>query len=155
MKIVKLLVVLVATFLAGFIGQIFTMPSIPTWYAALNKPFFNPPSWIFGSVWTTLYILMAVAAWLVWDKSRDDKKVKTGLMLFGVQLGLNSLWSIIFFGFHLPWLALIEIVFLWLAIFLTIKAFARVSRLAGWLLIPYIIWVSFAMILNLAIGVLN
>lgn len=155
MKIVRLIIVLGATFLAGFVGQIFTLPSIPTWYAALNKPFFNPPSWIFGPVWTLLYVLMAIAAWLVWNRGLNDVKVKTGLMFFCLQLGLNALWSIIFFGFHLPWLAFIEIVFLWLAIFLTIKAFARVSRLAGWLLVPYILWVSFATILNLAIGVLN
>lgn len=155
MKMLRLLVVLLITFLAGFIGQLFTTPSIPTWYAALNKPVFNPPNWIFAPVWTTLYTLMAVSAWLIWNKGLDNKDVKAGLKLFCLQLALNSLWSIIFFGLHLPWTAFVEIVFLGLVIFATIKAFSKVSQLASWLLIPYFLWVCFASVLNLTIVLLN
>lgn len=155
MRIIKFLFVLIITFLAGFVGQLFTAPSIPTWYAALNKPAFNPPNWVFAPVWTTLYIMMAVAAWLVWERGLENKNVQTGLKFFVLQLALNSLWSIIFFGFQLPWLAFIEIICLWIAIFLTIKYFVKVSKLAGWLLLPYLLWVSFAAVLNLAIFWLN
>ncbi|MFH1826224.1 MAG: TspO/MBR family protein [bacterium] len=154
MGIVKLLVSLVVVFFSGFIGQIFTMPSIATWYAALNKPFFNPPNWIFGPVWTILYVLMAVAAWLIWQKGQG-KEVKAALGIFVGQLILNSLWSIIFFGLHQPAWALIEILVLWLAILLTIVRFRTLSKLAAWLLVPYILWVSFASVLNLAIVILN
>ncbi|MFC1511198.1 TspO/MBR family protein [Candidatus Margulisiibacteriota bacterium] len=154
MKTIKLLISLAVVFLAGFIGQIYTMPSIPTWYATLNKPFFNPPNWIFGPVWTSLYVLMAVAAWLVWQKDWS-RAVKIALGFFIGQLALNSLWSIIFFGLHLPLWAFIEIIVLWLAILLTIFKFKALSQPAAWLLVPYILWVSFAAVLNLMIVVLN
>lgn len=133
---------------AGLVGSLFTATSIPEWYQFLNKPSFSPPNWIFGPVWTTLYVLMGISLYLVWEK----KKVPS---VFWIQLILNALWSIIFFGMRNPTLAFIEIVVLWIAIFLTIKSFYRISKLASYLLIPYILWVSFASVLNLSIAILN
>ncbi|MEX1112152.1 MAG: TspO/MBR family protein [Candidatus Andersenbacteria bacterium] len=140
---------------AGIIGSVFTISSIPTWYASLARPELSPPNWIFGPVWTTLYALMGIAAWLIWRKGLQRKDVKVALGIFVGQLVLNSLWSIIFFGLQNPGVALIEIVFLWLAILATIITFARISKPAAWLLVPYIVWVSFASYLNYAIWVLN
>jgi tryptophan-rich sensory protein len=141
--------------LAGVIGSIFTTPSIPAWYATLVKGPLNPPAWVFAPVWTTLFALMGIAAFLVWEKGLERGDVKIALSIFGGQLVLNTLWSIIFFGAQSPGGAFIEIVFLWLAILATIIAFARISRPAAWLLAPYILWVSFAAYLNLMIWILN
>ncbi len=138
---------------AGVLGSFFTVSSIPTWYATLNKPVFSPPNWVFGPAWTILYILMGISLYLVWT-SRFKLK-QNAFNLFFVQLGLNVLWSIFFFGMKNPILALVDIVALWLAIFLTIKSFYRINRSAGNLLIPYLLWVSFAAVLNLAIVMLN
>ncbi|MFH1145837.1 MAG: TspO/MBR family protein [bacterium] len=151
----KLIIAIAVSELAGIIGSVFTAPSIGTWYAALIKPSNNPPSWLFGPVWTILYVLMGIAAFLIWKKGLDRKDVRIGLGIFIGQLVLNTLWSIIFFGLHSPGGALIEIVFLWLAILATIVAFYEISRPAAWLLVPYILWVSFAMYLNYAIWTLN
>jgi len=140
---------------AGFIGSIFTMPSIPTWYTGLNKPPFNPPNWIFGPVWTTLFILMGISAWLIWEKGISNKEVRSAIMIFSVQLVLNMLWSLLFFGLKLPLFAFAELVVLWLLILATILSFYRISRPAAWLLIPYILWVSFASVLNLSIWLIN
>ncbi len=140
---------------AGLIGTVFTTPAIPTWYAALTKPALNPPSWVFGPVWTTLFVLMGIASFLVWRHGWNNKNVKVALSLFGVQLVLNTLWSIIFFGTQNPGLAFAEIIVLWLAIVATIITFARVSKTAAWLLLPYLCWVSFAGYLNFAIWQLN
>lgn len=155
MNFLKLIISIAVCALAGYIGSIFTAPVIPTWYAALNKPPFNPPNWIFGPVWATLYLLMAVAAYIIWEKGAERKEIKTALGFFIAQLILNSLWSILFFGMKSPVYGLICIVILWLAILLTIMKFYKISKTAGWLLIPYILWVSFASILNLAIAILN
>ncbi|MFA6295394.1 MAG: TspO/MBR family protein [Candidatus Paceibacterota bacterium] len=152
---IKLIIAIVLSELAGIIGSVFTSPSIGGWYAGLVKPVLNPPSWIFGPVWTTLFVLMGIAAFLVWKRGLDQKGVKVALGIFIVQLVLNTFWSIIFFGLHSPLGALIEIVFLWLAIVATIIAFAKVSKTAAWLLAPYILWVSFAMYLNYQIFLLN
>ncbi len=139
---------------AGGIGSFFTASSISTWYSTLNKPFFNPPNWIFAPVWTTLYILMGVSLYLVLvAKTKKDKRVP--ITIFATQLVLNTLWSIIFFGLKSPLFALFEILILWITIFLTIKKFAPFSPLASRLLYPYIAWVSFASLLNLAIKFLN
>ena len=154
-KMVKLTVSVLACLLAGFIGSIATMPSIPTWYASLQKPAFNPPNWIFGPVWTTLFIMMGVAAFLVWDKGLENKKVRISLAIFGLQLLLNVLWSILFFGLQSPLYAFIDIIMLWASILATIIYFYRISAAAAYLLIPYILWVSFASILNLSIVILN
>lgn len=140
---------------AGIIGSLFTLPSIPTWYAGLTKPALAPPNWIFGPVWTTLFALMGVAAFLVWRKGIDRTDVKVALGIFLGQLVLNTLWSIIFFGFQNPGGAFIEIIFLWVAIIATIIACTKVSKPAAWLLVPYILWVSFAAYLNYSLWILN
>lgn len=139
----------------GAIGSVFTVPSIPTWYAALEKPFLNPPNWIFGPVWTTLFALMGIAAFLVWRKGLGKQQAKAALLLFGIQLLLNVLWSVLFFGWHMPSLAFIDIAALWIMILGTIILFSRVSRPAAYLLLPYLAWVTFASYLNLMIWSLN
>lgn len=133
---------------AGVLGSIFTFSSIPTWYATLDKPVFSPPNWVFGPVWTILYLLMGISLYLVWQK----KKVPA---VFWVQLALNALWSVIFFGLKNPVLAMLDIAVLWVAIYLTIKSFYSISKIAAYLLLPYLIWVTFASILNLSIVILN
>ncbi len=141
---------------AGIIGAVFTTPAIQSgWYLELVKPALNPPAWVFGPVWTTLFALMGIAAFLVWKKGSDRKDVKIALGIFLGQLVLNTLWSIIFFGLHSPGGALIEIILLWLAILATIIAFAKISKPAALLLMPYILWVSFAGYLNFSIWTLN
>lgn len=151
----KLIVAIIVSELAGIIGSVFTTPSIAGWYESLAKPALNPPAWVFGPVWTTLFALMGIAAFLVWKKGLERRGVKIALGIFLGQLILNTLWSIIFFGLHSSGGALIEIVFLWLAILITIIAFAKISKPATWLLVPYILWVSFAVYLNYAIWTLN
>lgn len=141
--------------LVGFLGTPFTIAAIPTWYATLNKPFFSPPNWIFGPVWTTLYFLMGVSLYLILKKGWQKKAVKKAVLFFLVQLGLNFSWSPIFFGLKAPLLALIIIVALWVLIVLTMKKFYPLSKLAFYLLVPYLLWVSFATVLNAAIVVLN
>ena len=139
----------------GLIGSLFTTPAITSWYAGLIKPSFNPPNWIFAPAWILLYTLMGIAAFLIWNRRNGKKKIKTALVLFSVQLVLNSLWSIIFFGLHLPQYAFLEILVLWFFILLTLLSFYKISKPAGLLLLPYILWVSFATILNLSIMILN
>jgi len=141
--------------IAGFIGSIFTTPQIPTWYASLKKPIFNPPNWIFGPVWITLFVLMGISLFLVWRQGTAASHVRTGLTLFAVQLALNVLWSVAFFGLKSPLGGLVIIVTLWIAILATIIQFYRVSEIASMLLIPYILWVSFAAILNFMLFRLN
>ncbi|HEV2880524.1 MAG TPA: TspO/MBR family protein [Pyrinomonadaceae bacterium] len=144
-------------FAAAGIGSLYTTPAIPVWYASLQKPAWNPPNWLFGPVWTLLYLSMAVAVWLVWRERGFASGAGGGLplALFAVQLILNALWSIIFFGWKRPGLALVEIFFLWAAIFATMLSFWRVSQIAAWLMWPYLMWVTFAGFLNLAIWKLN
>lgn len=151
----KLIISIAVSEFAGIIGSIFTSPAIPNWYANLNKPILTPPGWIFGPVWTTLFALMGIAAFLVWRKGLDRKDVKIALGIFLGQLALNTLWSIIFFGLQNPGAAFVDIIFLWLAILATIIAFAQISKPAAWLLAPYILWVSFAAYLNYVIWILN
>lgn len=141
--------------LAGLLGTIVTAPAIPGWYAALEKPALNPPSWVFGPVWTTLYVLMGIAAFLVWRKGLQEREVRIALGVFVVQLVLNALWSFVFFGMQEPGLALINIATLWLAIVITGILFWRIERAAAYLLVPYLLWVSFASYLNYAIWSLN
>lgn len=148
LNLIKLFLAIVICESAGLIGSLFTFSAIPTWYATLNKPFFSPPNFVFGPVWTTLYFLMGVSLYLVWMK-------KKSLTIFWIQLFFNVTWSLVFFGLKNPLLALINIIFLWTAIFLTIKHFFRISKLAAYLLVPYLLWVSFASLLNLAIVILN
>jgi benzodiazapine receptor len=153
--IVRLIVSIVVSQLAGGLGAIFTTPAIPTWYAGLNKPPFNPPNWVFFPVWTTLYTLMGIAAFLVWRKGLQERRVREALTIFAVQLILNLAWTIIFFGLYSLFGAVIAIVFLWIAIVVNIVAFWRIFKAAGALLIPYILWVSFAGILNVSVWMLN
>ena len=154
-KVVKLIASIVICQLAGIIGSFFTVSSIPDWYSALRKSSLNPPDWVFGPVWTVLFLLMGISLYLVWDKGLKEKNVKRGLVFFGVQLSLNTLWSIIFFGLKSPTLAFIEIFILWIAILFTIIEFYRISKPAAYLLVPYFMWVSFAIFLNYSIVVLN
>jgi|GEM_PF-84749 len=154
-NIFKLIVAVAIAELAGVIGSIFTVPSIDGWYSNLIKPELAPPNWVFGPVWTTLFFLMGISAFLVWKKGLASREVKVALSVFFVQLILNILWSIIFFGWQSPGAAFMEIIFLWLAIIATIIVFAKVSKPAAWLILPYIIWVSFAGYLNFSIWRLN
>lgn len=154
-QIIKLVVSIVICQLAGFIGSLLTTPSIPTWYASLNKPSFNPPNWVFAPVWTTLFVLMGISAYLVWNQGLQNAPVKRALIMFLVQLALNVFWSFLFFKLQSPTYAFVEITVLWIAIALTIVAFVRISRPAAFLLIPYIVWVSFAAVLNSSIARLN
>ncbi|MBU1089027.1 tryptophan-rich sensory protein [Patescibacteria group bacterium] len=151
---IKLIASILICQLAGIVGAVFTTPAISGWYVTLNKPSFNPPNWLFGPVWTFLYLLMGISLFLVWNK-KDSKDTKTALIFFAVQLGLNTLWSIIFFGMHLPLVAFLEILFLLFFIALTIIKFFPISKISAYLLTPYFLWVSFATILNLYIAILN
>ena len=145
---------LVLCFAAAGIGGAVTTPKIGTWYAGLTKPSWNPPNWIFGPVWSSLYFCMAVAAWLVW-RQNGFGGAKLPLILFGVQLALNVLWSCIFFDLENPGLAFVEVLLLWLAIAATMATFWRISMVAGILFVPYLAWVSFASFLNLVVWRLN
>lgn len=151
----KLIISVLVCLSVGFIGSIFTTPSIPTWYATLNKPSFNPPNWLFAPVWTTLFILMGIAAFLIWRKGLKKKAVKNALIIFLLQLVFNTLWSFLFFKFHSPFWALVDIAVLWVLILLTLIKFWKISKAAGILLIPYLLWISFASILNYFIYRLN
>jgi benzodiazapine receptor len=151
----KLIAAIVICNLAGFIGAFFTTDSVRGWYSTIEKPSFNPPSWIFGPVWTTLYVLMGISVYLVWAQGFNAPGVKVAMLLFGTQLILNTLWSIIFFGMHAPFYALIEIVLLWGFIIATTISFYPISKPAAYLMIPYILWVSFAAVLNFSIYWLN
>ena len=155
MKILKFIASICFCYLVAFFGSFVTLPSISTWYAGLNKPPFNPPNFIFGPVWTILYTLMGIALYLVWDKEKKNKSVNGAVEMFLLQLGLNFLWSLVFFGLHLPFAALLTIIALWICIVYTILLFRKISQAAYLLLIPYIAWVSFALILNLFIVILN
>jgi translocator protein len=149
MKFLKLIAFILLCESAGLIGSIFTFNSVNTWYPAIEKPFFTPPSFVFGPVWTTLYLLMGISLFLVWGKK------KTNIKWFWTQLILNTLWSIIFFGLKNPLLAFIVIVVLWHSIYQTIVSFRKVNKTAAYLLYPYLAWVSFALLLNLSIAYLN
>lgn len=141
--------------LAGLIGSIFTFSAIPTWYVFLNKPSFSPPNWIFGPVWTLLYTLMGIAAYIIWKRGAKNKTVRGALALFGFHLILNSLWSIIFFGAHALFPAFVEILILWSTIIILILKFYRIEKTAAYLLLPYLAWVSFASVLNFSVWFLN
>jgi benzodiazapine receptor len=149
-----LLVAVVACFAAAGLGSLATVDAIPTWYAALHKPSWNPPNRVFGPVWTLLYLMMAVAAWLVW-RTAGWPAARPALAHFAVQLVLNVGWSVVFFGLHRPGWALVEIVALWGAILATLLLFRPINPLAALLLAPYLLWVSFASVLNFAVWRLN
>ncbi|WP_298121953.1 TspO/MBR family protein [Flavobacterium sp.] len=155
-KILRISLVVMTCLVIGYLSGMVTRESISTWYPTLVKPVFNPPNWIFAPVWTILFIMMGVAGGIVWSKMEsDEENVKKAFRFFIIQLGLNALWSFIFFYLHNPFLALIEIVLLLLMIFETYSQFKKIDKIAGYLLIPYLAWVSFAMILNFSIWYLN
>ena len=177
-NLLRLVVSIIICELAGVIGSFFTVSQISGWYGALNKPAFNPPAWIFAPVWTTIFILMGVSLYLVWTNkwlpvnkinlknkkpwNKLSVKFLSGswkqlniILIFAIQLVLNILWSLIFFGAHSAGVAFFELIMLWFAIIFTIVNFYRVSKLAAWLMLPYILWVSFAGFLNFFIWVLN
>lgn len=155
-KITKILIVVVSCLAIGYFSGIVTRSAILDWYPTLIKPSFNPPNWIFAPVWSMLYIMMGVAAGLVWNRIDYDKEtVKKALVFFAVQLGLNALWSYLFFGLHNPMLAGLEIIVLWLMIYETHIQFAKINKIAGYLFLPYLAWVSFAAVLNASIWWLN
>lgn len=143
------------TVLVAALGSLVTVSQIPTWYASLLKAPFNPPSWVFGPAWTFLYFTMALAAFLAWHKGRSVMGVVLGLMFYFIQLFLNFLWSYVFFGQHLPDLAFLVICLLWVTIVFTLISFLKLYRPAGYLLVPYLLWVTFAGALNYYVVVLN
>ncbi|MFA6339090.1 MAG: TspO/MBR family protein [Candidatus Paceibacterota bacterium] len=151
----KCVIAVVVTQFAGIIGSFFTVSAIPTWYTTIQRSQLNPPNWIFGPVWTTLYFLMGISAFLIWKKGFERKEVRNALYIFAFQLALNTLWSIIFFGLHSLRGAFIEIIILWLVIIWTMVAFYKISRPAAYLLLPYITWVTFASYLSYSVMVLN
>jgi tryptophan-rich sensory protein len=155
LDVLKLFASIVACQLAGAIGSVFTASAVLTWYDALKKPSFTPPGWVFGPAWISLYLLMGVAAFMVWSRGLDDSRVRIGLSVFIAQLLLNALWSPLFFGLRSPLAGLVDIVLLWGLIILTMIYFFKVSTAAGILLVPYILWVSFAAVLNFSILALN
>jgi translocator protein len=154
-SIIKLVVSILASFAASGIGSLFTFKAIPSWYAGLKKPPYTPPNWAFGPVWTTLYVLMGISVFLVWQKGLTTDGASPAFILFWIQLVLNALWSIIFFGMKSRGGGVIAIVVLWLLTLATIITSFRVSAWAGALLIPYIIWVSIASYLNIGVWLLN
>jgi tryptophan-rich sensory protein len=151
---ISLVPFVVVCFAAAGIGSLFTATSVKTWYPQLRRPEWTPPNWIFGPVWTTLYLMMAISAWLVW-RSASSPGARFALTLFAIQLLLNILWSVVFFGFRLVGPAFGEILLLWMMIVATTVAFVPISLLAAWLLFPYLAWVGFASYLNFRIWQLN
>lgn len=154
-RIIPLVTSLAIALSAGFLGSLFTTSSIDTWYMTLAKPELAPPNWVFAPVWTVLYLLMGLAAYLVWRHAAHRRLGKEALAVFGLQLVLNVLWSALFFGLRSPGLALVEIVVLWSAIVWSMLLFSKVSRAAALLLAPYLLWVTFAAYLNYMLWVLN
>jgi len=154
-KIFKLIISILVCQGAGAIGSLFTSPAISTWYSTIQKPSFNPPNWIFAPVWILLFLLMGISLYLIWSKGFDHKRTKIAIFIFFFQLILNILWSILFFALQSPLCAFIEIIILWFMILLTIISFYRVSKITVYLLLPYIIWVSFALVLNFSILIIN
>ncbi|MFH1576552.1 MAG: TspO/MBR family protein [Candidatus Margulisiibacteriota bacterium] len=155
MSIITGIVWIVISFVAGGVGQLATGPSIPTWYATLNRPAIAPPNWLFGPVWTLLYISMGIAAAIIWQKGIANKVVKVAIIIFLIQLVLNGLWSFIFFGWHWLFIAFIEILVMWFFIVLTIVKFYALSPTAGLIMVPYLLWVTFASILNFSFWWIN
>jgi benzodiazapine receptor len=154
-KIGKLICSVTVCLLTGFLGSFATRSSFTSWYAHLSRPSFTPPDWTFGVVWPILYVMMGISAFLIWNMGINRRQVKVALGVFALQLILNGLWTPIFFGLHLIGVALVEIVMMWVAILLTIFTFWKVSKPAALLLLPYILWVSFAVVLNASLFLLN
>jgi tryptophan-rich sensory protein len=155
-KISRIAIVVIICLAVGYLSGMVTRASITTWYPTLVKPSFNPPNWIFAPVWTSLYVMMGVAAGLIWNQITSQKAAVTkALQFFIIQLVLNALWSYLFFGLHNLMLATIEVVLLWLMIFETYSQFAKINKTASYLMLPYLAWVSFASVLTACIWWLN
>ena len=155
MWILRVILCILLCLSAGWVGSLATREAIPQWYAGLIKPAYNPPSWAFGVVWPILYMLMGIALAMVLSAGMDRREVRIAAAVFGIQLALNAAWSLIFFGMQrIDW-ALFEIVLLWLAILITLYLFYRISKGAAALLVPYLLWVSFAILLNAGFWHLN
>lgn len=152
---IKLIIALIIPQLFAIAGSLFTDTGTNSWYNLIEKPAFNPPNWVFGPVWTILYVLMGISAFLIWRQGLNKKEIRFALLIFIFQLSLNLFWSFIFFGLKNPGIALTEIISLWFAILATILAFYQINKIAAYLLIPYILWVSFAAFLNYSIWNLN
>ncbi|MCX7757888.1 MAG: tryptophan-rich sensory protein [candidate division WOR-3 bacterium] len=154
-NIIKLIISIAICELAGVLGSFFTRPNIPTWYNFLVKPTFAPPNWLFGPVWTGLFLLMGISLYLVWSKGFGNQAVRAAMFIFVIHLIVNILWSAVFFGLRFPLGGFFVIVALWFLIILTMIYFSAVSKLAAFLLIPYLLWTSFASVLNFMIYKLN
>jgi len=152
---VRLIISVVLCQAAGIVGSLFTTPAINSWYAGLMRPAFAPPNWVFAPVWISLYLLMGISFFIVWNVGLEKGAVRKSIIIFGIQLLLNALWSYLFFGLRSPLMGFIEIVAMWLMILLTMLSFFKISRKAGLLLVPYLAWVSIASYLNYSILVLN
>lgn len=152
LKYLRLFGFVVGCELVGFLGSYFTISSIPVWYANLTKPFFSPPNWLFGPVWTILYALMGISIFLIYESKKNNREA---LKLFAIQLALNFIWTPMFFGIKDLSLAFVIIIAMWYYIFLSIKSFAKINKTASYLLYPYLAWVSFATLLNFSIWILN
>ncbi len=155
MKIKKLITALALPQLAGLIGAFFTMESVKTWYVDINKPFFTPPNWIFAPVWTLLYLMMGISHYLIWTSKTKEVTKKAAFNYYYMQLALNTLWSILFFGLQNPWLGFGGIIILLITIIQTLRYFKIINIKAFYVLLPYTAWVSFATILNLAVALMN
>lgn len=154
-NIIKLVIAIAVPLAIGATSGFFTVTGVNSWYQTIHKPSWNPPNWVFGPVWTTLYIMMGVALYQVWKADTGTGLKRTAIILFAVQLVLNFFWSFIFFNQQQIGWAVVEIIVMWGMILATIFAFGRISSTAAWLLVPYISWVSFAMMLNYTIWKLN
>lgn len=157
---IKLAISILLCEMAGVFGSYLIVPAIPTWYTSLIKPWFSPPNWLFGPVWLVLYALMGISLYIVWDKALKHHGVKKAiyvfdLQIFIVQLFLNAFWTFLFFGLKSLLFAFAEIILLWISITVTIYKFHKISRAAAWILLPYLLWVSFAMVLNYFVWILN
>ena len=153
-KIIKLVISITLPLALGALAGLFTSSSVQGWYSSLVKPTFNPPNWVFGPVWTTLYVLMGISFYLVWSQPASKKR-NSGIFIFLLQLTLNFAWSFIFFYFHQIGLALIEIILLWIFIVAMILQFHKIVAIAAFINIPYLLWVSFATFLNASYYFLN
>ena len=155
-KYLRIIYCVAICLVVGYLSSITTQSSINTWYPTLIKPSFNPPNWLFAPVWTLLFIMMGIAAGMIWNQLENQRKlVKKALLFFTVQLLLNALWSYLFFGLNNVLLALIEVILLWLVIYETFHIFKKIDKKAAYLFIPYLIWVAFAAVLNGSIYYLN
>jgi translocator protein len=151
----KLAAAVLFCLVAGSLGSLVTITGPGSWYSTLAKPFFTPPGWVFAPVWITLFVLMGIALYLIWESGTERREVKMSLGIFGVQFFLNMIWSFLFFGLKSPILGFIDIILLWVMIVITIRAFYRVKESAAYFLIPYIAWVTLASALNGAIYFMN